>query len=608
MLPSGVLAQSTGVFIHGQSYWIGENAVSGAEDVHWTPYQGVLRLGYGEAPVWIKLSVAPLSGQKRDDPIRINVAPAYLDQIELIDPLARGKIVEPVGDLFPLSNSAIPSLTHNYMVVAGDAPRTIYLKVKTTSSRMVEITAAPPEDAYLSALINYSYSGGMLLAAVMFFAWSCYNWLLIRDSMARSFVVLQGVFLCYGFFILGFGRLFLSDYLSPQWGNAIASELVVIVTFLSINFYLIVFGEYTTNPRYCLLLKHSVMMIMWLLMALMLWRPIVALEINSIAAIALSMFFLVLSVQLVMSDASDSGLLLPSKNYLLLYFTVLNILNVSSFLRLLGFEINIGSSVYGPAMNGLMSGVFLLFLIHTRSRKLQRIHREQLHQKNELFNLEHKKVEEISQFIDLIAHEVRTPLSMISLALDGEHPTSRLQELACCGVAEIEELLVRCALLGDLNKDGLSPIYETCSPKALVENLIAANPDSNRFELYCADLELVKADVALLRIVVGNLLENAVKYGAEGCDVRVMIHRLPSLSHLAIEVTNKIGEVGVPDLNKLFQRHYRAPKASRATGSGLGLYLSKRLMNLQGGDLRCDISGQYIRFSVVLPLEVREND
>lgn len=608
VLPSGVLAQSTGRFIHDQAYWIGENAVSGAEGVHWAPYQGILRLGYGEAPVWIKLSVAPLKGQKRDDPIRINVMPAYLDQIELIDPLERDKNIGPVGDLFPLSNSAIPSLTHNFLVVAGDAPRTIYLKVKTSSSKIVDITAAPPEDAHLSALMSYSYSGVMLLVSVMFFAWACYNLLLIRDSIARSFVVLQGVFLCYVFFILGFGRLFLSDYLSPSWGNAITSELVVVLTFLSINFYLVVFSEYLTNPRCCQLLKRPVMMTMGLLMALVLWRPVLALEINSFAAIALSLFFLLLSVQLVMFHVSATGSLLPSKIHLLLYFTVLNILNISSFLRLLGFEIDIGSSVYGPVMNGVMSGVFLLFLMHTRGRRIRQIHLEELHQKQKLLDSEQKKTEEIGQFVDLIAHEVRTPLSMISLALDGEQPSSRLQELACYGVAEIQALLARCSLLGDLNNDALSPIYDTFSPKVLVEDLIAANPDSKRFELYCADLSLAKADVALLRIVVGNLLENAVKYGAEDCDVRVVIHRAPSLGHWAIEVTNKIGVVGAPDLNSLFQRHYRAPKAVRTTGSGLGLYLSKRLMNLQGGDLCCDISGQYIRFIVTLPIEVREND
>jgi len=69
-------------------------------------------------------------------------------------------------------------------------------------------------------------------------------------------------------------------------------------------------------------------------------------------------------------------------------------------------------------------------------------------------------------------------------------------------------------------------------------------------------------------------------------------------------VSNVIGQAGVPDPEHVFDKYYRAPGAQSKSGSGLGLYLSKHIAQLLGGDLVFVAAARSLYFEVRLPRQL----
>ena len=94
-------------------------------------------------------------------------------------------------------------------------------------------------------------------------------------------------------------------------------------------------------------------------------------------------------------------------------------------------------------------------------------------------------------------------------------------------------------------------------------------------------------DESILASVMRNLLDNAVKYGAEGSRIGVRVSReaCDGWDGMALTISNQLGEVELPDPDKVFMKYYRAPRAHRRPGSGLGLFLVAGWMKALGGQI-----------------------
>jgi signal transduction histidine kinase len=109
-------------------------------------------------------------------------------------------------------------------------------------------------------------------------------------------------------------------------------------------------------------------------------------------------------------------------------------------------------------------------------------------------------------------------------------------------------------------------------------------------------------DPDLLRVVLDNLIGNAVKYGEEGTDVLVALR--PIGSGLRVEVTNHGIGIPVDRFPELFEKFHRLqdPRLRSRKGTGVGLYLVKRIVELHGGTVGVEGEyGQWIRFLFELP-------
>jgi PAS domain S-box-containing protein len=98
-----------------------------------------------------------------------------------------------------------------------------------------------------------------------------------------------------------------------------------------------------------------------------------------------------------------------------------------------------------------------------------------------------------------------------------------------------------------------------------------------------SDLPPVQADPKYLRTILQHLLENAVKFSAEGTPIRVAAHR--ANGDMVIAVTDQGIGIAPDDLPHLFDRFYRVARVRSAEGTGLGLFIVKQLVEMQGGHI-----------------------
>ncbi|MCL4505079.1 MAG: ATP-binding protein [Chloroflexi bacterium] len=220
-----------------------------------------------------------------------------------------------------------------------------------------------------------------------------------------------------------------------------------------------------------------------------------------------------------------------------------------------------------------------------------------------------------STFVSVVSHELKTPVALIK----GYASTLRRQDAAWDqqtmrdSLQVIEEESDRLAELIDnlldasrvqagnfrlslveLDIDQLVvKVAEKFRTQAGQHRLIAEVP---------SDLPLVHADEARITQVLGNLISNAIKYSPEGGEVRISGKTTPSEVIITVSDTGP----GIPqeDQRQLFTRFYRVDNAMtrKTQGAGLGLYLSKAIVEAHGGRIWAESDGHSgSRFSFSLP-------
>jgi signal transduction histidine kinase len=107
-----------------------------------------------------------------------------------------------------------------------------------------------------------------------------------------------------------------------------------------------------------------------------------------------------------------------------------------------------------------------------------------------------------------------------------------------------------------------------------------------------------------LSVIVSNLIDNALKYGANGADIQVAVD--PTAQHgkpgLRIAVSNSVGSAGMPDPKRVFNKYYRAPSAQGNVGSGLGLHIAHGFARKIGGQLRYIPLAGKVNFELWIPV------
>lgn len=224
----------------------------------------------------------------------------------------------------------------------------------------------------------------------------------------------------------------------------------------------------------------------------------------------------------------------------------------------------------------------------------------------ELAAREHAAREQ-GDLLRMLAHELKTPLAVTRLAgealrtlLPAPAPTVA-QRLARIDSATttMNALVEKCLLLERVG--GFSRLQrERCELGALVSAVVADCRAPERVHTDTQAGLCPECDPDLLRIVVANLVDNALKYAPPDTPVQVRTRSEDGALH--IEVHNEGPPLSPEDIARLFDRFWRARHGQNIPGVGLGLYLVRKIMRLHGGDaVARSVAGEGTTLRVSLP-------
>lgn len=216
-------------------------------------------------------------------------------------------------------------------------------------------------------------------------------------------------------------------------------------------------------------------------------------------------------------------------------------------------------------------------------------------ERDRLLAEERRAAEFREAFIDVISHELRTPITTIMgisqiltrpgraddaatrtpLLEDVRSESERLHRL-------VEDLLV----MSRVERGGLTVDAEPIEPRRLLERVVAHEAvelPSIDIELHVdADLPIVAGEATYVEQIVRNLLGNAAKYTPAGTRVVVRVGRQDD--EVAIRVLDEGPGVPAASIDRIFELFYRDPDSARTVaGSGIGLFVCASLVGAMGG-------------------------
>jgi PAS domain S-box-containing protein len=217
-----------------------------------------------------------------------------------------------------------------------------------------------------------------------------------------------------------------------------------------------------------------------------------------------------------------------------------------------------------------------------------------------------------SRFVSMASHEFRTPLTTVlsSASLLSKYTASGDQEKRDKHIQRIKnsvnnlnDILEDFLSLGKLNEGKIEKKFERVKLNAIVEDTLeemkAMLKNGQHFELNCSGDCDAFTDKKLFRNILVNLISNAIKFSDEGKVITITGEVTDNRA--VISVTDEGIGISEKDQEHLFSSFFRAANATNIQGTGLGLHIVKRYIDLLGGEvaLQSELNkGTTINFSI----------
>lgn len=249
--------------------------------------------------------------------------------------------------------------------------------------------------------------------------------------------------------------------------------------------------------------------------------------------------------------------------------------------------------VYEPLrdqLNGPITGIVVVGTDVTEQVLVRQQTEQLLERERELNELK-------SNFVTLASHEFRTPMGTIlsSVALigryngpdDGEKRDRHVQRIKSA-VHGLTGLLNDFLSLSQMEKSTLHGSPHLLDIVTFCEEVIddmqeVTKPNQRIVYNHQSGESIIMLDGQMLKNILVNLLVNASKYSAENKEINLTT----SVADNQLELTVRDEGIGIPDADKdkLFINFFRARNVTHVEGTGLGLYIVKRYVDLLGGTI-----------------------
>ncbi len=221
-------------------------------------------------------------------------------------------------------------------------------------------------------------------------------------------------------------------------------------------------------------------------------------------------------------------------------------------------------------------------LVHTLNRMIKRIK---------------TSIDYMNQFSIAASHELKTPLTIlrgeVEVALRHPKTPEQYREILKSNYEEVLRLINivdRLFLVSRFDNKLIKANLKKVNLKDLLERIIdtlgyLSSDSNNRLILEANDEVQVEADPDLIRQVMTNLIENAIKYGYE--DEPIVITTQKKEKSIKVSVINKGEGICEEDRSRIFDKFYRieSSRSRKTGGTGLGLSIVKSIITLHDGEI-----------------------
>ena len=225
------------------------------------------------------------------------------------------------------------------------------------------------------------------------------------------------------------------------------------------------------------------------------------------------------------------------------------------------------------------------------------------------------------QFIQNASHELNTPLTIIKTKIDVLKQKKSITKKECMETIELvdseimrlskitEELLTLSELEENVNKVNLSQI----NIKRILEKMLKLFENqisSKNLKLktsFDGDFEIPGSKIQIEQVLF-NLIDNAVKYSTPKKEIEISLSNDKDNKLLILDITNISEIIKEEDLPYIFDRFYKTSAITDKKGFGLGLSISKKIVENHNGSIKVDYNKdkKEITFKVYLPLFIEK--
>ena len=541
----------------------------------------IISRGYTHATLWVRLKVdAPVDAQR----LAVRVFPAQLEEVTLFSQL--------------LPDEGLRRIGRTTWVNARPGPNIYYLRIRTSGPMLLAPRILTETQAQEEDVTRGFFSGAVLAGYVPLLVWLLVLTVTRRQMLHPVFLLNLSIVVVSFFAWTGYGPNLFSPTVIYFWG-----VVNVFTGFLCVWLVLTRFGV----PRWGqqILAVLGTLYVPLLGLFFFLDRQLV-LQLSMALGLVASLVCLPLTAVVFCRQKSSTWLI-----------------GVILFLALvLGLRWFLTVHTHLPPVDSLTSLLFfrIFFAMAFVSATLLLMDREkqsqlQTSRMNEAVarqraESETQRRESQERFMTMLMHELKTPLAIIQLAASslGRRLTpdsgdaTRIKNINR-SVDDLNALVERCASADQIDQGAMRMDKHALCLTSLIAD-VRQTLGASRITLPGSAQYMVYSDAQYLRLILLNLLSNALKYAPPDSPIELQFDST-QVNHTAgiiLRVVNAVGAAGAPDASQVFARYYRAEGARCQVGAGLGLWLAQALAHQLGTELKFRTGQEQVVFSLFLEL------
>lgn len=549
------------------------------------PLPALLLKGYTSDTCWLRFELQRAPDAPHDWFLEVGMP--YLDNVTLYIPSPHSSGTSfrslQLGDRFPYAERPIP---HRLLIfplhLADDQRVSAYMRIQTSSTMLVETLNLWQEQGLFAATqletVIYGLVFGLIALGVLS---NLVFWLWLREGVYRSYTVYLVTLLILNLVSSGFALQWIWPT-HPLVADRSVGFMAALTYFVGLSF----FDRVLRLRQYVPFLGRVIPFLLLIYVAGALAAAVgywaaVAPVIQSVALTSTAGITLI-----------GPWLLLRGQRHLWLYvlsFSTQLVVGIAALSRNLGVWPLEARADYFMLAATAIHVVLCNFALAERVRHTQS-EKDALEKTATRLELEQLALKQHQDFMSMVAHEFRTPLSIIDTIaqrIAGQSSKGKEKTLERC--SNIRNAVARLTSLMDefLTIDRLEGQFRGFSPRQVRINDVieAALAGISRESI---DVRLnnlprtIFCDQELLQVALTNLLRNALRFSPPGHQVQFTVQKGVE-GRVVFSVTDDGPGIPADELPRIFEKYFRGRNSQTQPGAGLGLFLVAQVAQLHGG-------------------------